>query len=153
MQPRIAAAAAAAVVVAFAATGCNLLTPQATLIQYDASDGVSGTTGSVMIHNAMLIGEPDGDELNLAATFTNDGEATSVEVRYEDAVEQVRVPQGVTTYGFPDQQLIVPAADGLTYGSLQNVSFEADGAEPVGLRVPAISTAFEEYATLAPSAE
>ncbi|WP_347754361.1 hypothetical protein [Agrococcus sp. ProA11] len=153
MQPRIAAAAAAAVVVAFAATGCNLVTPQATLIEYDPSDGVSGTTGTVMIHNAMLIGEPGGDELSLAATFTNDGEATFVEVRYEDAVEQVRVPEGVTTYGFPEQQLILPSSDDLTFGSLQNVAFTADGAEPAGLRVPAISTEVVGYETLAPAAE
>lgn len=153
MQTRIAAAAAAAVVVAFAATGCNLVTPQATQIEYDPSDGVSGTTGTVIIHNAMLIGEPDGDELSLAATFTNDGEATFLEVRFEDAVEQVRVPEGVTTYGFPEQQLILPSSGEITFGSLQNISFTADGAEPAGLRVPALSTEFADYEALGPNAE
>ncbi|WP_072312649.1 hypothetical protein [Agrococcus sp. Marseille-P2731] len=153
MQPRIAAAAAAAVVVAFAATGCNLLTPQATTIDYDPSDGVSGLTGTVEIHNAMLIGEPGGDALSLSTTFTNAGEATFVEVRFEDAVEQVRVAEGVTTYGFPEQQLVLPAPSELTFGSLHNVSFTADGAEPVGLEVPSISTEVVGYETLAPVAE
>lgn len=153
MQPRIAAAAAAAVVVVFAATGCNLITPQATTIEYDASDGVSGTTGTIQIHNAMLIGDEGGDALNLAATFTNDGEATFLEVRFEDAVEQLRVPEGVTTYGFPEQQLVFPTPDALVFGSLQNVSFEADGAEPVGLRVPTISTDVVGYETFAPVAD
>ena len=104
MQPRLAAAAAAAVVVAFAATGCNILTPQATTIDYDASDGVSGSTGTVDIHNAMLIGDPDGDAFNLAVTFTNEGEATVVEVRVDDQSQQVRVSEGVTTFGFPDEE-------------------------------------------------
>lgn len=153
MQPRIAAAAAAAVVVAFAATGCNLITPQATTIEYDPSDGVSGMTGLVTIHNAMLIGEPTGEDVSLSATFTNEGEATFVEVRFEDATEEVRVPQGVTTYGFPDQQLVLPTPAEMVFGSLHNVSFVADGAQPVGLRVPSISTEVIGYETLGPVAE
>ncbi|WP_405216019.1 hypothetical protein [Agrococcus sp. Ld7] len=154
MQPRIAAAAAAAVVVAFAATGCNILTPQATQIEYDPSDGVSGTTGAVTAHNVMLIGDPEGDAMNLAVTFTNEGEATFMEVRYEDMVEQVRLPSGVTAFGFPgEQQIVVPVSDDLTFGSLQNVAFEADGAEAVGLRVPTISTDLNGYETFGPVTE
>ncbi|MCH1884374.1 hypothetical protein [Agrococcus sp. ARC_14] len=153
MQPRLAAAVVAAVVVVFAATGCNLITPQATTIDYDASDGVSGTTGTVEIHNAMLIGEPEGEALNLSTTFTNPGEATFLEVRVGDAVEQIRIPAGVTTYGFPEQQLVFPAAPDLVFGSLQNVSFQADGAQPTGLEVPTISTEVVGYETLAPAAE
>lgn len=154
MQPRLAAAAVAAVVVAIAATGCNILTPQATQIEYDASDGVSGATGTVEIHNAMLIGAPDGDAFNLAVTFTNAGEATMVEVRVDDEAQQVRVAEGVTTFGFPDeQQLVFPQAGELPFGSLRNVSFQADGAEPTGLGVPMISTDMVGYETLAPTAE
>lgn len=151
MQPRTVAAAAAAVVVAFAATGCNILTPQATTIQYDPSDGISGQTGSVEFHNAMLIGEPEGDALNLAVTFTNPGEATILEVRFDDQAQQIRVPSGVTTYGFPDQQLVFEASD-IVFGSHQNVSFQADGAEPAGVEVQAISTEFVGYETLGPEA-
>jgi hypothetical protein len=153
VQPRLAAAAAAAVVVAIAATGCNILTPQATTIDYDASDGVSGATGTVEIHNAMLVGAPDGDALNLAVTFTNDGEPTVVQVRVDDASEQVRVGEGVTTFGFDGEQIVVPAPSDLVLGELRNVSFQADGAEPSGLRVPTISTDMVGYETLAPSAE
>ncbi len=150
MQPRTVAAAAAAVVVALTATGCNIFTPQATLIEYDPSDGVSGKTGTVEFHNATLIGDPEGDALNLSVTFTNAGEATVVEVRYDDQAQQIRVPEGVTTYGFPDQQLVFESGDDLTFGSLQNVSFQADGAEPTGVNVQAISTEFVGYETLGP---
>jgi hypothetical protein len=149
VQPRTVAAAAAAVVVAFAATGCNILTPQATTIQYDPSDGISGQTGAVEFHNAMLIGEPEGDALNLSVTFTNSGAATIVEVRYDDQAQQIRIPEGVTTYGFPDQQLVF-SADDVAFGSHQNVSFQADGAEPTGVEVQAISTEFVGYETLGP---
>lgn len=153
MQPRLAAAAAAAVVVAIAATGCNILTPQATTIDYDASDGVSGATGSVEIHNAMLIGDPNGDELNLAVTFTNTGEATVVEVRVDDTSEQVRIGEGVTAFGFDAEQIVVATPSDLVFGSLRNVSFQADGAQPAGLEVPTISTDMVGYETLAPAAE
>lgn len=150
MQPRTVAAAAAAVVVAFAATGCNILTPQATTIEYDPSDGISGQTGSVEFYNAMLIGEPNGDALSLSVTFTNPGEATILEVRVDDDVQQIRVPAGVTTYGFPDQQLVFPAPADITFGSLQPVSFQADGADPTGVQVQLISTELVGYETLGP---
>jgi hypothetical protein len=150
VQPRTVAAAAAAVVVAFAATGCNILTPQATLIQYDPSDGISGQTGTVEFHNAMLIGEPEGDALNLSVTFTNPGEATVLEVRVDDEAQQIRVPEGVTTFGFPEQQLVFPAPGDMTFGSHQNVSFQADGAEPAGVQVQLFSSEFTGYETLAP---
>ncbi|RWR19632.1 hypothetical protein D8Y24_10660 [Agrococcus lahaulensis] len=152
MRHRSLAAAAAAVVVALAATGCNILTPQATTIQYDASDGISGQTGTVEFHNAMLIGEPEGDALNLAVTFTNDGEATFVEVRVDDEAQQVRIPSGVTTYGFPEQQLVFEAGGDIEFGAQRNVSFQADGAEPAGVGVQVFSTEFPDYADLAPVA-
>ena len=152
MQPRTVAAAAAAVVVAFAATGCNILTPQATTIDYDPSDGISGQTGTVEFHNAMLIGEPEGDALNLVVTFTNPGEATFLEVRTGDEAQQIRVPEGVTPFGFGDAEQLVFPADDVTFGALQNVSFQADGAEPVGVQVQLISTEFVGYETLGPEA-
>ncbi|WP_306231851.1 hypothetical protein [Agrococcus beijingensis] len=152
MQPRPLAAAAAAVVVALAVTGCNMLTPQATTIQYDASDGISGETGGVEFHNAMLIGEPDGDALNLAVTFTNPGEATFVEVRVDDEAQEVRVPNGVTTFGFPEQQLVFEVSD-VEFGGQRNVSFTADGVEPdpAGVGVQVFSTEFPDYAELGPA--
>jgi hypothetical protein len=150
VQLRPLAAAAAAVVVALAATGCNILTPQATTIEYDPSDGISGATGGVEFHNAMLIGEPDGDALNLAVTFTNPGEATFVEVRVEDDAQEVRVPSGVTTFGFPDQQLVFQVSD-VEFGAQRNVSFAADGAEPAGVGVQVFSTEFPDYAELGPA--
>lgn len=150
MQPRTAAATAAAVVVALAATGCNILTPQATTIDYDPSDGISGQTGTVEFHNAILVGEPEGDALSLLVTFTNSGEATSVEVRTGDETQQVRVSEGVTTYGFPDEQQLVFSADDITFGALQNVSFQADGAAPTGVQVQLISTELIGYETLGP---
>ncbi|WAC66553.1 hypothetical protein OVA14_01835 [Agrococcus sp. SL85] len=150
MQVRTVAAAAAAVVVALVATGCNIFTPQATTIQYDPSDGISGTTGQVQIHNAVLVGEPDGDALSLAVTFTNPGEATFLEVRVEDEAQDVRIPSGTTVYGFQDQQLVfdAPAID---FGGHRSVSFTADGAVPTGLPVQMVSTEFVGYETLGPT--
>ena len=151
MQHRPLAAAAAAVVVALAATGCNILTPQATTIQYDPSDGISGTTGTVEFHNALLVGEPEGDALNLAVTFTNPGDATTVEVRVDDEAKQVRVPQGTTVFGFPDEEQLVFEVDEVEFGAHRNVSFQADGAEPAGVGVQVFSTEFPDYAELAPA--
>jgi hypothetical protein len=151
VQHRPVAAAAAAAVVLLAATGCNLLTPQATTIEYDPSDGISGSTGAVEWHNALLVGEPDGDTLNLVVTFTNPGEATTVEVRVDDEAEQVRVGEGTTTFGFPDDEQLLFQVDDIEFGAQRNVSFQADGAEPTGVGVQVFSTEFPQYAELGPA--
>lgn len=151
VQHRPLAAAAAAAVVVLTATGCNLLTPQATTIEYDPSDGVSGSTGTVEWHNALLIGDPDGDTLNLLVTFTNPGEATFVEVRVDDEAEEVRVGEGTTTFGFPDGEQILFEVGEIEFGGLRNVSFQADGAEPTGVGVPVHSTEFPDYADFGPA--
>ena len=149
MQLRTVAAAAAAAAVAILATGCNILTPQATTIEYDASDGVSGQTGTVEVHNALLLGEPGGDDVSLAATLTNSGEPTFVEVRVGGESQEIRVPSGVTVYGV-EQQLVFPVGDAEP-GGLTNVSFQAEGAEPAGLRVPYMTTDFPGYESYGPS--
>lgn len=150
VQLRTVAAALAAAAVAVLATGCNLVTPQATTIEYDASDGISGRTGDVQVHNALLIGEEDGDTRSLAVTFTNHGEATYVQVRVADDTQDIRVPSGQTVYGV-DEQLTVPADD-VQVGGLSNVSFQAEGAEPLGLRVQVMSAEFPGYEQYAPTA-
>ena len=151
MKSRLAAAAAAVLATATLA-GCNFITPQATQFQYDAADGVSGTSGAVEIRNAVLV--VDGDLSSLAVTFVNDGPATTLEVTVGDETQSVDLDSGLTPYGFPEQQLVFTAP--VTIGSIEDVVFAADAAERASLAVPTFSTDtanWSDYGPVAPEVD
>lgn len=82
MRRRIAAAAVLAVGLALGTAGCTFSAPQATLIKYDPSDGVSANIGKIQIRNAFVIA-PKGKSANLIAVFINTGKsAENVRVQY-----------------------------------------------------------------------
>lgn len=148
MKSRLAAAAAALVATATLA-GCNFITPQATLVEYDAADGVSGASGAVEIRNAVLV--VDGDLSSLAVTFVNEGPATTLDVTVGDETQTIDLDSGLTPYGFPEQQLVFTAS--VTAGTIEHVVFSADAAEPASLPVPTFSTDtanWSEYGPVAP---
>ena len=57
MKARLAASAALAIVLALGASGCAMLTYQATTEKYDASDGVSADIGDLDLRNILLVSE------------------------------------------------------------------------------------------------
>lgn len=148
MKHRLAAAAAAAALTV-ALAGCNFLTPQATTVEYDAADGVSGSTGTVEIRNALLVQE-DG-LASLAVTFVNNGGATTLEIDVAGSTQQISVDEGLTAYGFPDGEQLVFPLDVMP-GSLADVVFQADGADSEALQLQVFSTESVGYETLGPEA-
>jgi len=63
---------ALALVVAFGTAGCGFVAPQATTKHYDASDGVSGSVGSVDVRNAIIVTDAkNGTVGNLVVTLVN----------------------------------------------------------------------------------
>ncbi len=149
MKSRLAAAAAAVLATATLA-GCNFITPQATQFEYDAADGVSGDTGAVHIRNAVLVVDDAGesDLASLAVTFVNDGPSTTLEVTVGEETQSLDLDEGVTTYGFPEQQLVFTSP--LTTGSLEDVVFAADAADREALPVPVYSTATANWSSYGP---
>lgn len=150
MKSRLAAAAAAVIATATLA-GCNFITPQATLTQYDPADGVSGASGAVEIRNALLV--VDGDLSSLVVTFDNAGPATTLDVTVGDETQRVALDSGLTPYGFPDRQLVFSAD--VTIGALEAVVFAADAADRASLSVPTFSTDtanWSDYGPVAPDA-
>jgi hypothetical protein len=142
------AAVAAALVATAALAGCNFTTPQATQYQYDAADGVSGSTGPIGIRNAVLVAD---DELSsLAVTFVNDGPATTLVVTVGTETQEVELDEGVTAFGFPEQQLVFESD--VTIGSLEDVVFSADAVERASLSVPVFSTDIANWSSYGPVA-
>ena len=55
-------------------SGCVFITKQATLIQYDPSDGIGASVGNVEVRNALGIAGEDGDAISLMITLINTGD-------------------------------------------------------------------------------
>src|SRR5471032_3338754 len=82
VRRRIAVAAVLAVGLALGTAGCTFFAPQATLIKYNPSDGVSLDLGKLQVRNAFVI-SPKGTDANLIGVFINSGSSPiSVELEY-----------------------------------------------------------------------
>ncbi len=136
--------------VAFSASGCNFLTPVATNISYDPADGISGATGEVDIRNALIVANPEEPLGNVAVTFVNNGDPTTLQIRVGEESQTIDLDSGATTFGYPEQQLVfdLPTLD---FWAHQNVSFQADGSDPVGLPLQLFSTEAAHYEDLGPT--
>lgn len=160
--------AVASVVVLTAAAlvlaGCQFVTPQATLKQYSAGYGASGTTGSVSIRNALIVvdnnADPSSNNGNLVFTAVNSAdEATQLNVQYQNATQQISLepisvaagPDSVTKIGQGSAgQTFLPQLNA-TPGSLAKVYFQAGTGEGVQLMVPVLTGEQAVYATLQPT--
>ena len=110
MRRRIAVAAVLAAGLVLGTTGCGLFAPQATLIPYDASDGVSLNLGHLEVRNALVI-SPKGTDGTLIGVFINTSkQPLDVTVEYtshasgkatSETVEIDLTPGQVTSLGNP----------------------------------------------------
>ncbi|MCW4386131.1 hypothetical protein OH146_10135 [Salinibacterium sp. SYSU T00001] len=153
MRARIAATIALSASIALAASGCAFITPQATTDDYDASDGVGATLGTVRVLNALVISE-DGASGNLVANFANTGtERARVTVQYEGAG------------GTVDRTVTVAPGDYTSIGTEEPFELEDIDAEPGSLfpvfvqhgdetgkqlLVPVLDSSLREYEELLP---
>ncbi|WP_130177715.1 hypothetical protein [Cryobacterium sp. SO1] len=137
-------------------SGCNLFAPQATTIQYDASDGVSGDLGDLAIRNAMLITE-DGENANLVVHVVNGGdEDIDLLVQYEGVDEKVdktvTIDANATTeIGLPGGELLAVQSLNASAGSLFPVFFQYGDLTGIELLVPVLDGTLAEYSTLVPT--
>ena len=74
MKTRLIASLAVGAAVVLGTTGCNILAPQATTIDYSASDGVNvpADSGPLHIRNALIVANEDGTTGNFVAAVVND---------------------------------------------------------------------------------
>ena len=144
---------------ALGVTGCGFVTPQATLIQYQPSDGVQTDVGDIKVRNAIAISE-DGVDASLVMTVLNtgadnatvtfqfvnaDGEKTNVDV---DVAARSRVSVGNT-----GEDQVSMRGISVALGGLLPVYVYAKGAEGSQLLVPVLSSENAEYTGLEPTAE
>jgi hypothetical protein len=157
----IIARAAASVILAGAlvlgTSGCTFLSTQATLIQYDPSDGVGADIGNLHVRNVFAVANESGDAVSLVITIVNPRQgAANVNLQFESNGEKTTVSKpvsgnSVSTYGTtPDENQIVIANPDVEPGELLPVYVQYGKYEGEQLLVPVLE-ATGHYEGLGPA--
>ncbi len=152
MKSRLAASLALGTAVILGATGCNMLAPQATTIDYSASDGVNiPDSGPLKVRNAMFIANEDGSLGNLLGAVVNDTDediTLNVSVDGESQVLRVLandvVSLGIDSAPMLFEQVGIPGSD-------VEVAFQSGEGTGVEVNVPILDGTLPHYAEFVPT--
>lgn len=159
MKARVAASVVLALTVAFGTAGCGLIAPQATTKHYDASDGVSGSVGTVDVRNAIIVTDASGGTVgSLVVTLVNTG--TTAQKVTVTAGDKSTDPATVTVDAGQTKQIgnDPESTSGNVFftpfssipGSLYPVYFQYGDQTGVQLQVPVLDGGLSEYKGLVP---
>ncbi|MBW8872122.1 MAG: hypothetical protein JF618_08165 [Leifsonia sp.] len=160
MKARVVTSVALALAVAFGTAGCGFIAPQATTKHYDASDGVSGSVGSIDVRNAIIVTDAkDGTVGNLVVTLVNTGsESRRVAISAGDqssTAAHVTVQPGQVKQLGQDPEnggasnVLIPEFT-TKPGGLYSVYFQYGDQTGVNLKVPVLDGGLPEYSSLVP---
>jgi hypothetical protein len=154
VKARLAASAALALGLALGASGCSMLTYQATTEHYDASDGVSANVGDLDLRNVLVVSE-DGVDGNLVMTVVNTGEDdVTLGVQFGEGggeVVDVEVEAGQTlVLGSDEEDPVLLEGIDAEVGGLLPLYFQYGDVEGIEKMVPVLDARLPEYADLAP---
>ena len=156
MRARIAASVLLAAGILLGTSACGFFAPQATSIEYNASDGVSGDVGEIHIRNGLLL-STDGELANLIVSVVNttDSEQNLV-VQYESSTgtvtQDIPVEANTTvTFGTEGEESVILENMDSQPGSLFPVFFQYGEETGVELLLPVLTGTQGEYSTLLPT--
>ena len=156
MKARLIASVVLAATVVLGTSACNLISPQTTTKEYDASDGVSGTIGDMSIRNAAII-SGDGKDGNLLVSITNAGGAESLTIKWGDDFSEsteARIPEDETiSFGTEEEDPILLENIDAVPGSLLTMFFQYGDETGVEIFVPVLDGTLPEYAEFVPSGD
>ncbi|MFV9426717.1 DNA modification methylase [Microbacterium sp. S1037] len=161
MKSRLIASIAVGAAVVLGTTGCNILAPQATTIDYSASDGVNvpAASGPLDVRNALIVADESGEVGNFVAAVVNSTtEPQTLRLEVGEGSSAVRA------------SVKVPASSTLSLGDLTNgveplrldgieavpgstvpVYFQSGDGEGALMQVPVLDGALQYLSTLAPT--
>ncbi|MFN3948773.1 DNA modification methylase [Microbacterium sp.] len=161
VKTRLIASIALGAAVVLGTTGCNLIAPQATTIDYSASDGVNvpASAGPLSVRNALIVADDEGTTGNFVAAIVND--------TTEPLTLRIEVGEGSSAV---KSNVIVPANRTLSLGDLTDdveplrlngidavpgstvpVYFQSGDGEGSLMQVPVLDGALEYLSPLAPT--
>ena len=156
MKSRLLASVVLGTAVVLTATGCNMLAPQATTLQYNPGDGMSVNTGTIQVLNALVISE-DGEDGNLVVAFYNKDEVNDATILIEYGENGIggeaalEIPAGtlVSLGGDEEGPLLLEGIDTQPGGRLPMYFRSGDGEGQLVL-VPVLDGSLPYYADLVP---
>lgn len=157
MKVRVFVAVALAAGVVLGTSGCGLLQPQATRIQYDPSDGVSVQLGDIYLDNILVISD-NGEDGNLLMAVTNaTGEDVTLDLGFVSAETlaegEVIIPNNVkvpTSFGTDKENTVILNGIATIPGGLLEMAFALPGGQAQTILVPVLNSELPEYAGLEP---
>lgn len=156
MKSRLLASIVLGTAVVLTATGCNMLAPQATTLQYNPGDGMSVNTGTIQVLNALVISE-DGEDGNLVVAFYNKDEENDATIFIEfgengqggEAAMEIPAGSLVSLGGDYEDPLLLEGIDTQPGGRLPMYFQSGDGEGQLVL-VPVLDGSLPYYADLVP---
>ena len=157
MKSRLAASIALSALVVVGATGCSMISPQATTIDYSASDGANvPQRGPIEVRNAFLVVDAAGTTGNLVAGLVNNtADAATIHISIGDGVSQsVRIPahKAVSLGGDDAEPLRFEGID-TKAGATIEVYFQSGDAEGIKYAIPVLDGTLSYYSQLVPTAQ
>jgi len=152
VKSRLIASLALGAAVVLGATGCNMLAPQATTIQYSASDGVNiPDSGPLKVRNALIIANEDGTLGNLIAGVVNDtDDDLTLNVSIAGQSQQLSVPANSSVSLGVDSAAMLFDDVGLPGADIE-ASFQSGDGEGVRVNVPILDGTLPHYTDLVPT--
>lgn len=156
MKSRLIASIVLGTAVVLGTTGCNMLAPQATTIEYNPGDGVSVDTGTIQVRNAFVVSD-DGKDGNLVVAFYNDDPESAATVNIEfgengkGGQATVRVPAGtLVSLGGDDEGPLLLEGINTQPGALLPMYFQSGDASGELTLVPVLDGTLSYYEDLVP---
>lgn len=156
MKLRLVASIAVGAALTLGATGCSLVAPQATTIQYSASDGVNvPDSGPIDVRNAMVIADDEGTNGNFIAAFVNPTlEDQTVIFGFGTASAELVIEAGDTlSLGVDGNDPILLEDIDTPPGAQLSMSFQSGDGEGVTIDVPVLDGTLPYYEEYVPEAE
>ena len=159
MKSRLVASAAISALVLLGATGCTFISPQATKIEYSASDGVnvSDSDGPIDVRNAFVVANEDGSVGNFIGAVVNpttDNATLTMRVAGVDEPFIVTVPAGKTkSFGTEGEEPLRIIGLDTMPGATIEIHFQSGDGAGTKTEVPVLDGSLPYYSDLVPSAE
>lgn len=154
MNTRRLAPVALAVAVLLGATGCSMISPQATTIPYSPSDGVNiPDSGPLLVRNALLVTNEAGENANFLAAIVNEtDEAATLMIGVDGINKSLRVPARTSvSLGFGGTEPLLFEGLSTQAGADIDVSFQSGEGEGVVQAVPVLDGALDYLADFVPA--
>jgi hypothetical protein len=157
VKSRLVASIALGAAVILGATGCSLISTQATTIPYSPAEGVNvPDSGPLEVRNAFIVANEDGSAGNFVAAVVNPTDtAHTLSVEFgepgDTATATVRVPaNSVVSLGAGDEDPILLEGPLMLPGSDVPGFFQSGDGEGVLLSVPILDGSLDYLASLVP---